>query len=638
MIEFEEKLNKEQLKVVYEGDGPCLVLSGPGSGKTRTLVYRVAYLLGKNVPPNRILLLTFTKRAANEMISRINSLTMKKEGEVLGGTFHHAANFFLKKYFKKIDYLSNFIILDEEDSRSLISSIIKEKGKKDSLKAPVAQRIFSLSINSLKEIDEIIEDYFEYLDTNAKECALGIYKEYCKRKKENNLMDYDDLLLNWNNLLLIPEIREEISKQFEYILIDEYQDTNTLQNEIVKKISQAHGNILVVGDDSQSIYSFRAANIGNILNFPKTFKNSKLFKLELNYRSTPEILEVANRVIRSNTQKLEKNLKSTIKSGFPPAIVSFPNSSMEARFVYEKIKEKDLSKTAVLFRAHYHAVELEMELLKRNIPYNLRGGVRFFEQFHVKDIIAFLKIFLNFYDEMSWQRLLLRQEKIGEAGAKKIVKEIFKRKSMKEFLKEKEEIVSLIRTSTAKEKAKNFFLIIEEAQEKDTDKKINLFLSKFYNHFLDISFENSLERKKDIKKLIEVSEKYESDEKMISDFSLSEDYQKESPKGGAVTLSTIHQAKGLEWENVFIISLREGDFPHLKSLDENLLEEERRLFYVAVTRCKQNLFLTYSTYNFKSKKVSTPSRFIKETSLLKEESYPINDEEVVEDSDEWEFF
>ncbi len=640
MTNFEKELNKEQLKVVYEGDGPCLVLSGPGSGKTRTLVYRAAYLLEKGVLPSQILLLTFTKKAAKEMLSRIYSLSSFVGKEICGGTFHHAGNLFLRKYAEEIGYLTNFIILDEEDSRGIIKEILKEERKVELPKPSVVQKIISLSLNSKKPIKEVIEKYFFYFSEEVAEEIAGISKIYKERKKKHNLMDFDDLLLNWNEILLIKKIREEISNKFLYILIDEYQDTNILQDEIIKKMSEKHKNVLAVGDDSQSIYSFRAADINNIINFSKSYSKAKIFKLETNYRSTPEILHVANSVIRNNQKKLEKELHSVKKTGPSPTIIPFSNSLDQAKYIANYLKgQRDLLKTAVLFRAHYQAVELEIELAKKKIPYVLRGGTRFFEQYHVKDVIAFLRIYLNFFDESSWKRILLRQEGIGDINSKKTITKVFQLENLEQLLNNRKKILDSFSSQNVRRGISVVIDLLEKGNDSTVPGKINCFLKSFYHHYLDFSFENSRERKNDLKRLLEISSRYENLEEMIADFSLSEDFQKEEKNKNVVVLSTIHQAKGLEWENVFVISLKEGSFPHSKSLEDDLLEEERRLFYVAVTRCKENLFLTYPLYDFREKEITKPSRFLEESGFLeKKEKGFFDDEEIVENEEEWETF
>ncbi len=642
MVDFEKKLNKEQLRVVYEGDGPCLVLSGPGSGKTRTLVYRTVYLLEKNIPASRILLLAFTKKAANEMLSRIHRMSSVSGKEICGGTFHHAGNLFLRRYAEKTEYSSNFIIIDEEDSKSILKSILieqKEQGA-EMPKPQVVQKIISLSTNSMKSIGDVVNKYFPYFGAEITEKIKQIADQYRTRKKSNNLMDYDDLLLNWNNMLFDSDVRREISKNFLYILIDEYQDTNPLQNEIIKKVSEINKNILAVGDDAQSIYSFRAADIGNILNFSKNYPGSKIFKLETNYRSVPEILSVANAVIANNSQKLDKELKSVKEKGRMPTVIPFSNPLEQAKFIADYIeREKERNDIAVLFRAHFQCVELEIELAKRGMPYLLRGGVRFFEQHHIKDIVAYLRIFLNLHDEASWKRILLRQDGIGEINAGKIINNVCRKETLENLFEEKGDLHKNT-SSSSKKGLDEVLLLLEEGYQKNVQEKIDLFLKSFYARYLDFSFENSQERKNDIRKLKEISKKYHTLEEMLIEFSLSEEFQKDGQKKNAVVLSTVHQAKGLEWKTVFIISLKEGGFPHIKSLEEDSLEEERRLFYVAVTRCKENLFLTYPLYDYREKELSEPSRFLREARVVNggvEEEVIYNDEINQEDG-EWEMY
>jgi len=622
---------------VREGEGPCLVLSGPGSGKTKTLVHRAAYLIEKGVSPSRIILITFTKKAAREMLSRIKVLTGKEGEKVYGGTFHHIGNLYLRRYANEAGLAPRFTILDEEDSKNLLSIILKEKGEKNLPKAPVVQKIISLSINSQKKIEEVVENFFPYLDKDTAENVSGVYELYRKRKEEGNLVDYDDLLLKWKELLLYPGVGEKISSDFLYILVDEYQDTNVLQDEIVEMLGRTNKNILVVGDDAQSIYSFRAADIGNILRFPKKYPDAKIFKLEDNYRSVPEILQMANRLIENNTEKLEKKLRSSLSSGKEPVIRSFSTAYEQARYIADIIERKsELSETAVLFRAHYQSIELEVELVKRNIPYVLRGGPRFFEKFHVKDLLAFLKILSNHRDETSWQRILTRIEGVGEVYAGKIVERIYQCENLESAMSREEEVFSLFAKEDIKKELQGMFTAFRESIGKTAPKAVDNFMNNFYEKYLHYTFEDARERKNDLKRVKELAENYESIEDMLAEFSLSEDYRDEERGSDKVTLSSVHQAKGLEWETVFIISLKDGYFPHGKALEEGLVEEERRLFYVAITRCKRELFLTYPVYDFKEKESLLPSRFLRE---IKDEDYLV--EELPEDDVEeegWEYF
>jgi DNA helicase II / ATP-dependent DNA helicase PcrA len=636
MVDFQKKLNKEQLRVVYEGEGPCLVLSGPGSGKTRTLVYRTVYLLEKGIPPSSVMLLTFTKKAAKEMLFRIKKISSCNPEEIYGGTFHHVANIFLRKYGEKIGYASNFVIIDEDDSKKIISGVISEKygkQKEDVPKPKVIKNIISLAVNSEKAVEEVIEKNFPFFSNEVVDFILEIKEEYKKIKKESNVMDYDDLLFNWRVLLSNSEVKDAISEKFLYVMVDEYQDTNRLQDSIIRKISEKNKNILAVGDDSQSIYSFRAAEIDNIINFSENYPGAKTFKLESNYRSAPEILETANLVIKNNTKRLDKNLKSVTSFKGEVDVLTFSNPIEQAEYIADYIEQKDNhNEIAVLFRAHHHAVEVEMELTRRNIPYVSRGGVRFFEQLHIKDVTAYLRVLLNFHDRVSLERLLLKEKGVGEVGAKKMSLEVSSYKKIEDVFKNKEEIAKKVCTSISKKGFLKIINLIEQGKEKTIPEKIELFLDDFYSHYLDFSFENAKERKNDLKKIYEMSFDYEELEDIISDFSLSEDVEKEKNER-SVVLSTIHQAKGLEWETVFVISLKEGDFPHAKAIEEGSVEEERRLFYVAITRCKENLFLTYPRYNFREKQIMPPSRFIEETrGLITDEE--LQDEEIIIENNE----
>jgi DNA helicase II / ATP-dependent DNA helicase PcrA len=636
MVDFQKKLNKEQLRVVYEGEGPCLVLSGPGSGKTRTLVYRTVYLLEKGISPSSVMLLTFTKKAAKEMLFRIKKISSCNPEEIYGGTFHHVANIFLRKYGEKIGYASNFVIIDEDDSKKIISGVISEKygkQKEDVPKPKVIKNIISLAVNSEKAVEEVIEKNFPFFSNEVVDFILEIKEEYKKIKKESNVMDYDDLLFNWKVLLSNSEVKDAISEKFLYVMVDEYQDTNRLQDSIIRKISEKNKNILAVGDDSQSIYSFRAAEIDNIINFSENYPGAKTFKLESNYRSTPEILETANLVIKNNTKRLDKNLKSVTSFKGEVDVLTFSNPIEQAEYIADYIEQKDNhNEIAVLFRAHHHAVEVEMELTRRNIPYVSRGGVRFFEQLHIKDVTAYLRVLLNFHDRVSLERLLLKEKGVGEVGAKKMSLEVSSYKKIEDVFKNKEEIAKKVCTSISKKGFLKIINLIEQGKEKTIPEKIELFLDDFYSHYLDFSFENAKERKNDLKKIYEMSFDYEELEDIISDFSLSEDVEKEKNER-SVVLSTIHQAKGLEWETVFVISLKEGDFPHAKAIEEGSVEEERRLFYVAITRCKENLFLTYPRYNFREKQIMPPSRFIEETrGLITDEEF--QDEEIIIENNE----
>jgi DNA helicase-2/ATP-dependent DNA helicase PcrA len=642
-INYEAELNEEQLKVVKESNGPCLVLAGAGTGKTRTIVYRVAYLLENGARPENILLLTFTNKAAQEMLRRVEILVGIQPKGFLGGTFHHVGNLILRKYGKTLGYSPDYTILDEEDSHNLFSQIITEMGlkKKNSKnylpKPALLAEILSLSINSQKNLLEIIEKRFPSFreQTDNIQQIATIYEE---RKREKKLVDFDDLLFLWYRLLKErPEIKEVLLNRFHFILIDEYQDTNRLQGMIVEELASGHQNLLAVGDDAQSIYGFRGATVENILNFPKVFPNTKIFKLRRNYRSTQAILDLANFTIQNNWHQFEKKLESNYKKGEKPELWVFPDSEEEARFIVDQIMDfreegETFLDSAVLFRSVYQAIEIELELQKRGIPYVLRGGIRFFEQVHIKDIIAYLKVLLNQHDDLAWQRILKLEEGIGEKNALKISQILtqlnfdYSRLDSKQLIKEQLFFLS----SIAQLGIENVFRRLKHLSEYQTNsisQMILYLLDDFYEKYLTFAFEDAKDRLEDLKQLAYFAQRYKNLPDFLSDATLSEgfrkekmDLSKEDENREYLILSTIHQAKGLEWKNVFLIGLVDGQFPHYKSLNRQIeLEEERRLFYVACTRAKERLFLTYPLSS--SLSFYRPSVFIRE---LKPELLKIN--------------
>lgn len=656
-INYSKELNPEQAKVVLKGEGPCLVLSGPGSGKTRTLVYRAVYLLEKGIPPQNILLLTFTKKAAKEMLDRMEHILGVYPKALWGGTFHHIGNLILRWYADKLGYNRNFNILDEEDSRDLISMITQEMGiggdtAKKFPRSNIIKKIFSLAVNSKKSVSVAVRENFSYLirkegTINIIPILEEIKQKYDKRKKQQNLMDYDDLLIKWLEVLLkFPEIQKRLSQRFRYVLVDEYQDINVIQDEIISKMAEAHKNIMAVGDDAQSIFAFRAADVRNLLNFAKRYPNAKIFRIETNYRSTPEILNLANNIIGHNQFQLKKVLKSTRKNGNLPALVALATSSQQAEFVAQRVAElrkqgASLSDITVLFRARYQSAEIEIELIKKNIPYIVRGGVRFFEQAHMKDILSFFRVLVNFRDEVAWQRLLRKQEGIGLVYSKRIFKNICGYNNVKSFFQEKnvKDLASGL-SSYAARGFKNLFLVFSKIYRislKDKDympEIIVCVLDNWYKNYLQSFYEDAQDRIEDIDQLANLSLKYSSIREMLSDFSLGEEFKGENffNLNQALTLSTIHQAKGLEWKVVFIISLKDGEFPHAKSLQDSIfLEEERRLFYVAATRAKEELYLTYPLLCWKwNQDLSIkPSIFVREIdqSLLRKWEITKQDED-----------
>lgn len=604
MIDYQKELNSEQLEVVLHGDGACLVLAGAGSGKTRTITYRVAYLMEQGIDPENILLVTFTNKAAAEMKERVNKLTGLEKGLPWSGTFHHIGYRILRQYAPVLGYGNNFTVLDADDSESLIKICVKEfkpdeVGKRFPSAAAI-QAAISYSRNAGQPLYDTLESRFPQWIGYATEIEK-IANEYSKRKKESNGMDFDDLLINLLLLLNQPKINEKFASQFRYILVDEYQDTNTIQAAIVKKLSVIHGNVFVVGDDAQSIYSFRAADIENILRFEKDYHKARIFKLETNYRSSQEILAVAGCVIENNREQYKKNLKATW-NGVKPELHPQLDQQSEGVFLAEKITEFlklgiEPSDIAVLFRAAHHSQMLEVELVKRGIDYDYRGGVRFFERSHIKDILAYLRMLNNLADTAAWLRVLLHEEGVGPVAAQKVIDALKQVRTEGEV----EHIGRQVLSGKALAGWENFISIwnklVTTPVGSPTDLIDNLLTSP-YREYLEAEFVDSKERLQDIKQLALFAEQYESLTDFLAHTTLQESFTL-APKGEdknrkKIVLSTIHQAKGLEWAAVFIINLATGAFPGDRAMREPKgIEEERRLFYVAATRAKKNLYLTY---------------------------------------------
>ncbi|MFH2068479.1 MAG: ATP-dependent helicase [Candidatus Omnitrophota bacterium] len=640
-INFSEELNEEQYRVVTEGDGPCLVLAGPGSGKTRTLVYRVAYLLSQGVSPTEILLLTFTNKAAKEMLRRVELLrgrfpaglnSARPLAGLVGGTFHHCGNFSLRRYAEAVGYTRSFGILDRSDSKAFVSEALAElKITKDKRfpKAEIILGIISFAANSCREITPVILSQYPYLEQFIPEIERTAIV-YRRRKKEANVMDYDDLLSNWLYLLSInPSARGFYQEKFRYILVDEYQDTNRLQFEIIKVLSGKHRNIMVVGDDGQSIYSFRAAEIKNVLDFSKVFPKARIFRLETNYRSVPEILRLANESIKNNRMQFPKTLKSSRKNGPKPVLVSAENSFAEAQFVTRRIldllsQKIPLSEIAVLFRARYQATELEMALTGQGIPYLVRGGLRFYEQAHVKDVLSYLSVLVNGRDEIAWRRILLRVEGIGPGYFKRIYGQIRQAdQPLAAFCGSKLLTGIPFRSRSGVVNLRKLFRELAAPEIIDQPAKaIKKILESDYRTYCLAAYPDGPERVLEIEELTKIAAFFDSTEQFLSETIMGENYRDEMFKGEPeagkkfLTLSTIHQAKGLEWKVVFILSLTDGRFPHAKATQNGEgLEEERRLFYVAVTRAKSILYLLQpiSSSGWDGKSViQQPSPFVRE--------------------------
>ena len=632
-IPFEKELNPEQLRVVTAEEGPLLVLAGPGSGKTRTLTYRVAYLLEQGIPPEKILLVTFTVKAAREMLDRVERLLKAPAQGLWGGTFHHIGNLLLRKHAEVIHRTPTFGILDEEDAKDLISACVAQVPspltKTRLPQAHVLEAIFSLSINTCRDLETVVQEgYPQFLDLIP--FIQRVAHVYRNRKESANLLDYDDLLFQCLKLLRENEpLRRHYGEQFQYLLVDEYQDTNRLQFELIQSLGSVHGNILVVGDDAQAIYGFRGAEVRNLLEFPDVFPDTTIFRLETNYRSTPEILRLANCSIRFNTRQFVKTLKSTKEPGPLPVVVPLENAKQQAAFVAQRALElreegTPLEEVAVLFRARFQAAELELELTKRNIPYVVRGGVRFFEQAHIKDLLAFLRVLVNPLDELAWERILRLQEGIGTAHARRIWESLARGPGdpFQAALKARAgEGLPARALSGWKQLAKTLKALAAPSIFEQPAEALLIVLKNGYEEQMKARFEDFRDRREDLEQLANLAAGYQEISRFLEDLTLRESFKGESLRGWEepdeyLVLSTIHQGKGLEWSVVFLIGLSEGLFPHPKSIEDTAaLEEERRLFYVAVTRTKRELYLTYplTRYSYQRGEILLrPSLFLQE--------------------------
>ncbi|MBU0625696.1 ATP-dependent helicase [Patescibacteria group bacterium] len=629
--DFRSDLNDEQHRVVTGGDGPCLVLAGAGSGKTRTVVYRVAYLIQKGIRPDEILLLTFTNKAAGEMMSRIDKLLADRglrSGGIWGGTFHSIANRLLRRYAERLSYTSSFTILDQEDTKAMLKASIKElgfDGQERRFPSPaVVQSIASYAKNSMISVNAVLERKyadFEHLERDI----VSVLETYDHKKRNSNSMDFDDLLLNLYFLLTdYDDVRRVVANQFRYVLVDEYQDTNALQDSIVRLIAEAHGNVLAVGDDAQSIYSFRAADIKNILQFPERFTGTKQFKLETNYRSTPEILALANDIISRNTNQFPKTLRSVLPGSALPKVQATPSAAREAEFIATQIEDLvntskvDPREIAVLFRATHHSQQLEFELLRRGVEYEYRGGMRFFERAHVKDVLAYLRLVHNFADESAWHRVLSFQSGIGDVTAGRIYGAALAQGDLARVVLAPIESLVGKRAAVGWRDLRATLEGLTGAGDRPAD-LIRSVLASPYIEYLNNEYPNARERLEDLGQLAAFADGYDQTTDFLAEVALNDSIHRQAPAtkrwaGLRIILSTIHQAKGLEWDTVFVMHLTGSGFPNQRAfLEPGGLEEERRLFYVAVTRAKRRLFLCYPRRaGFDGATMEYPSMFITE--------------------------
>ncbi|MGD0744724.1 MAG: UvrD-helicase domain-containing protein [Verrucomicrobiota bacterium] len=659
-IDYAHELNPQQLAAVTAPPGPALVIAGAGSGKTRTLTYRVAYLLEQGIPADRILLLTFTNKAAGEMMRRVADLLGQELASLWGGTFHSIGARILRSHADRLGYRRDFTILDRDDAKDLIKACIAEAGIETKgghfPKPEVLNEIFSLAVNTHQSVQDLLQGQFSYFSQFTEQIS-GLAQRYAKRKRATNAMDFDDLLALWLRLLQEnTEACEHYQRRFQFILVDEYQDTNRLQSDLIDLLAQRHHNVTVVGDDAQSIYGWRGANFLNILEFPKRYPGAKVFKIETNYRSTPEILKVANAAIAANRNQFTKTLTPARKSGLKPALVACLDAGQQSAFIAQRVMELrdegvSLNQVAVLYRSHFHALELQLELTKRNIPFSITSGIRFFEQAHIKDATAYLKLAANPRDELAFKRLAQLLPGIAARGAEKIWK-IFSAKIEDGRSKmasqpsdvNKPQLPSanshlLPRVAPALQKCstavparaatawKQFVETISQLEEdtvrNSAAKMLRLVIDAGYDDYLKENFDNYRTRLEDLEQLAVFAYQFNSVEDFLTQLALLTNVEAENDPAAKsdaeqIRLSTIHQAKGLEFDAVFVIMLCDGLFPSSRSMEsDGGEEEERRLFYVAITRAKSELYLSYpliraSFSNSGGDGMQRPSRFLSE--------------------------
>lgn len=613
-IDFAAELNTEQHEAVTSPAGPALVLAGAGSGKTRTLTYRVAYLLSQGVQPAEILLLTFTNKAAREMLQRVEDLTGVPGRHFWGGTFHHIGNRILRLHASRVGLKSHFTILDQGDAESILQAIVKDKDpgflkNKLNPRPRVMASVWSMCRNTRLTLGQTLDRHFPHLTDYGSQ--LGRFFDlYQKRKLEMQVTDYDDLL---EKLLLLliehDDVRTNFQQRFRHLLVDEYQDTNTLQSQIIDLIG-SHHQIMAVGDDAQCIYSWRGANFENILTFPERHPGTRIYKIETNYRSTPQILQLANQIFPRSPggQLFQKELRASREGHEKPFVIQTLDTTEQARFIMTRVRGlleegRSLSDIAILYRAHFQALDLQLELSKKGIPYQITSGVRFFEQAHVRDLIAHLKFIYNPDDTTAFQRICALLPKIGARTASKL-----HQLANQSMVREGASLIQCLASETVHKKVPagardewpsftESLAHIERAVQRGTPQDaVQTALDGWYGDFLKGAYADYAKRYDDLVSFVGFASRYEDIQDMLAQLVLLNG--ETSDRGAdeaedALRLTTVHQAKGLEYPIVFVIGLAENMFPLRRAIEEGDVEEERRLFYVSVTRAMDELYLSY---------------------------------------------
>ncbi len=603
-IRYADELNPQQLEAVTQLEGPILVVAGAGSGKTRTLVYRVARLVESGVPAGAILLLTFTRKAAEEMLRRAAGLVGGSCAEVSGGTFHSFAHLNLRRHAATAGLSPSFTILDRSDSEDVISLVRSELGldrkeRRFPRKQALAE-LYSMAVNRGRSLADLVAESYQHLYDQLDD-LLAVHKRYVEFKQAKQLLDYDDLLVRFRDALAgHPELADRLSRQYRYVMVDEYQDTNALQAEIVRRLATAHRNVMVVGDDAQSIYAFRGADFRNIMDFPRLFPEARVLSLDQNYRSTQGILDLANAIINRAPEKYTKNLFTSRGEGQRPALVQALNEPEQSFFVAQRVLELreegvPLSEIAVLFRSSFHSFDLEIELGRRDIPFVKRGGFRFVETAHVKDVLAHLRVVANPTDTVSWHRILMLLEGVGPKSSREISARVGGASPW--------EALAAVpaRGQVAAELRRLAAALADVATLTAPGAQVERVLEYYSPVLRRVHREDYPKRERDLEHFANIAQRYRAVTSLLADMALEPPTDSvggvlagDGDDEGMLTLSTIHSAKGLEWHTVFVLWAADGRFPSLyNARDEADIEEERRLMYVAVTRAKDQLYLTY---------------------------------------------
>ncbi|RKG95163.1 ATP-dependent helicase, partial [Corallococcus sp. CA053C] len=625
-------LNDEQRAAVEAGEGPVLVIAGAGSGKTRTLTWRVARMLERGVPPEALLLLTFTNKAAREMIRRVEELAggFADVGRMLGGTFHHAAHVLLRQHAGALGFSTDFTVLDREDSRDLMATCLAERKLKSDKRFPrpdALLELVSLATNLQQPVSQVLVERKPQMLPVAPE-VFATARRFQQRKAQMHLMDYDDLLAHLKRLLEEhPVIRAELTARFQGVLVDEYQDTNRLQGDLVDLLVGERRNLTVVGDDCQSIYSFRGAEFTNIIDFPQRYPGCGIYPLTRNYRSTPQVLRLANAVIARNTRQFPKALVSDSAPGPVPQVVPTRDVKGQAAFVTERVlalraQGQRLESMAVLYRAHLHSLELQLELARHGLPFRVRSGVRFFEQAHIKDALAHLRWAHHREDELAFKRLARRLPGVGAASTEHLwtaLRALPAELPLGDALLHPDVQAHVPRKATADfQRFQSLMATLSHGGPRGPGALLaDVLAAREPGEASDAA----TRRTEDLRQLQEFAERFEDVPRFLSDIALVSEFSAQGaldgePPDDVLTLSTVHQAKGLEWASVFVLGLVDGRFPMSQAIrSPEAEEEERRLFYVAVTRAREALWLVYphtSLPREDGRLLLTPSRFLTE--------------------------